>query len=156
MSVPPPGKSQPRRFGEIPPVTMATDGCEWRQVKDISGNVVATDVLMRGTAATAYRGAPVYTEAVLSYNVGTQTLTDRRKTFPRQRLLRSNRDSGYETAVNGSMELLGLSNAAPMLLDNETLVGVSSALWSANSLSGTVGEPYIDLVIARRPEIAAQ
>ena len=119
-----------------------TDGCEWRQVKDISGNVVATDVLMRGAAATAYRNAPVYTEAVLSYNVGTQTLTDRRKTYPRQRLLRSNRDSGYETAVNGSMELLGLSNAAPMLLDNETLVGVSSALWSANALSGTVGEAY--------------
>lgn len=114
-----------------------TDGCEWRQVKDISGNVVAVDVLMRGTAVGFYRDAQVYADAVLSYTVAGQAITDRRKVFPRQRLLRANRDSGYEPAVNGSMELLANGNAAPMLLDNETLVGVSSALWSANTLSGT-------------------
>jgi len=77
-----------------------------------------------------YRSYEIYTPVAITYTLtasGT-TVAIEKPIYPRERLLRGNRHSGYENA-SGVIELLGWSTGAPMLFDAETAVGTSSALW---------------------------
>lgn len=91
-----------------------------------------TDILeMRLLLAPEYaRSYEIYTPVAITYTLvaSGRTVALQKPLYPRQRLLRGNRHSGYENA-SGAIELLGWSTGAPMLYDAETAVGTSSALW---------------------------
>ncbi len=77
-----------------------------------------------------YRSYEIYTPVAITYTLtaSNRAVALEKPIYPRQRLLRGNRHSGYENS-SGVIELLGWSTGAPMLFDAETAVGTSSALW---------------------------
>ena len=107
------------------------------------GNLVGTVVIERDRFNPAdilsvkvylepeyYRAYTIYTECTIGFNLAAsgKAVALQRKLYPRERLLRGNRHSGYENTT-GAIELLGWSTGAPMLYDATTVVGSSSALW---------------------------
>ncbi|MCZ7597011.1 MAG: hypothetical protein M5U09_03605 [Gammaproteobacteria bacterium] len=119
---------------------------------------------MRLLLAPEYaRSYEIYTPVAITYTLvaSGRTVALQKPLYPRRRLLRGNRHSGYENA-SGAIELLGWSTGAPMLYDAETAVGTSSALWrgalqpAANYETGsTAGNAPARRISSARPAWSA-
>ncbi len=92
---------------------------------------VANELTLVDTAAARswYRGLAAYTSLLLNFTQDTVARQREVRVYPRHRLLRADRHSGYETDDGGVIDLLGYGTAAPLLYDDSTLVGTSTALW---------------------------
>lgn len=107
-----------------PALTLGTD-FSLDYVTDSNGDIVATDLFI---SPAQYRGHDFYAPVSLDYWVGGRHVREQRQLYPRHRLLRVDRHSGYE-ATNGVIDLLGWSTGAPMVLGTDTVVATSTSLW---------------------------
>ncbi|MCC7494604.1 MAG: hypothetical protein IT204_19760 [Fimbriimonadaceae bacterium] len=121
---------------------------------DANGTVLAEQVLID---PAIFRDVVPYTPVQMVYQLrvggNLRLVRESRLIYPRQRLLRGDRHSGYESSALGVVDLQGYSNGAPMILDPDTVVATSTALWRGLSqpaadyeggvpAAGAVGSPY--------------
>lgn len=100
--------------------------------------VVATEVTL---PPDVYRAQALYSEVRLHFERGGSPQVANKTILPRHRLLRQDRNSGYSTSISGPAVLMGWSTSAPMLVDTDTLVSSSSALWYSNQAPSATYEP---------------
>ncbi len=138
-----------RTLTATPSTDLNSNGIVDVQVKpvlDTAGTQTASDIVID---PALWRERPLYESLQLSYTLsGVGAVRESRTVFPRHRLLRGDRHSGYERADTGTVDLLGWSTGAPMVLDADTVVGTSASLswpsawtaasWTANYSNSTM------------------
>ncbi len=147
---------------------------EWRHIKNMTGQVIATEVRVVGDGITKYREAAFFAPVMLSFYTTVDDPDDpdvriagvlthiREKVYPRHRLLRGNRDSGsigvdpdegfIVRPRSEVTEWQAHSYGAPMLVDSNTVVATTSALWSEHT---TTDPPADGVAVPTRGALAS-
>ena len=108
------------------PVTVPPANAHWRLTTDENGNTVTDVTIDEGYYRASVYGATDYHRVTLNYYTQAGTPhSEPRTLYPRQRLLRADRASGYETAAGDTIDCLGWSTSAPLLWSGDTVVANS-------------------------------